>query len=317
MRVWLLYPYTTSRSSNAFGWFRDTFARYGMDLEIYFWGADGLRKDQLLSLDGTILTLNRKNRPDGAIIRGYNSGLSMWFEMKGIKVINPCRGMEFCRDKIATARILEEGGLPTPMTLVYGEGLSSAPSFEQLRMDFGGMPFVMKLAFGSKGEDVYLIENYEQYAAALESWRSTASLRLCAFRSRGGLWSDYGCWEEEVLHGCTLLFQEYISQSRGRDLRVWVVGGKVAGHLLRFSASSFKSNFAQGGKAQKYPLSEEAASLAVDAARLTGLVFAGVDLLFSGEHFSVCEVNGNAGFRTSSIVGGMDIPDRIAKEFLI
>lgn len=316
MRIWLLYPYTTPRTNNAFSWFQKAFANHGMDLEVYFWGEDSLLKSQLRSLDGSVMTLNRKDKPDGAVIRGYNSGLSMWFEMKGIKVVNPCLGMENCRDKITTSAILQQRGIPTPRTLCYGEGLHSNPSYKELQKDFDGLPFVMKLAFGSKGEDVYLIEGEAQYLHALERWRETASERMSFFKSRGGLWTGYGCWEEEVEHGCTLLFQQYIAGSHGRDLRVWVVGNRVAGHLLRYSATGFTSNFAQGGSASPYSLPEEGAEIAIAASKALGLDFAGVDLLFD-DPFSVCEVNGNAGFRTSSLVGGMDIPEIIAREFLL
>ena len=85
--------------------------------------------------------------------------------------------------------------------------------------------------------------------------------------------------------GAKAMLQRYVSSSCGRDLRVWTVGGRAVGW----------------GSADPYALSVEAADLAVKAARSLGLEFAGIDLLFTpGGGFTVCEVNGNAGFRTLS-----------------
>lgn len=353
MKYWLIYPYTTPRDNNAFGWFREAFRRHGMDLEVYFWGVDGVPKSALISENGEVVPLDKRDMPNGAIIRGYNSGLSMWFEIHHKRVVNRCKAMEFSRDKVLTARMLEAAGITTPRTLTYGgrggqgasieqaesatltaeygcgaelgrsaaDFLSGAfPSYGELLCDFRGRPFVMKLTFGSKGEDVYLVENEEQYITAVESCSRTCKERLALFEARGGMWTENGAWRGEVLHGCEPLFQEYIAASRGKDLRVWVIGGKVAGHLLRHSSTSFKSNFARGGNADLCDLPLEAAELAISATKCLGLDFAGVDLLFLEQcenpadchRFTVCEVNGNAGFRTASLVGGADIPDALA-----
>ena len=139
----------------------------------------------------------------------------------------------------------------------------------------------------------------------LEACRREEALRLEAL-SRGI--SEFGETPEEVRRGCEPVLQEFVATSSGRDIRVWVTGDEVAGHVLRYNPSSFKSNFAAGGSFRQIPLPPAAASLAVAAARACGLFFAGVDLLFDGQNgFKVCEVNGNAGFRTASA----DIPDAL------
>lgn len=92
------------------------------------------------------------------------------------------------------------------------------------------------------------------------------------------------------------LFQEYISFSHGRDLRVVVVDGRPVGAVIRSNATgSFKSNLAQGGAGEpclgRFPAGEK---LAVRVAEAVNAVVAGVDLLFRPDgSFTVCEVNAN------------------------
>lgn len=282
-KVWFLYPDTTPRDSNAFSWFEESFIRFGMKVEFLFW-------DSMETLAG----IDDMELPEAAIMRGYNLPLSAYLESKGVVVVNSTRSMEWSRDKIATAEILKQRGIPTPETILYPE---QYPSWERLQRDFSNEPVVMKLSFGSKGEDVFLLESEDDYVAGVNHCRRLSLERV----------------------GSRPLFQEYIAPSRGRDLRVWVIGNRVVGHLLRSNDNSFKSNFAQGGNAIAIALPERAATLAVAAAEALGLDFAGVDILFGGgiyPEYLVCEVNGNAGFRTSSIIGGMDIPSALAEHIL-
>ena len=110
-------------------------------------------------------------------------------------------------------------------------------------------------------------------------WRRAGGRRLCAWRP------------EEVRRGCVPVLQEFVATSSGRDIRVWVTGDEVAGHVLRYNPSSFKSNFAAGGSFRQIPLPPAAASLAVAAARACGLFFAGVDLLFDDDAGLLCRLS--------------------------
>lgn len=278
-KIWFLYPDTTPRDSNAFGWFRESFLRFGMEVEFLFWDDSG----EIIGDTPSIL-------PDVVVMRGYNFPLSAKFESEGVKVVNGTRPMELCRDKIATAEVLATKGIPAPRTVVYREGY---PEWGVLQCEFSRKPVVMKLSYGSKGEEVFLLESEGDYCEAISRCKQSAPL----------------------LPGSRPLFQEFISTSRGRDLRVWVIGDEVVGHTLRSNQNSFKSNFAQGGNALAVELPEAAAELAVRGAKALELDFAGVDILFGGGEFPeflVCEVNGNAGFRTASLLGEFDIPTALA-----
>lgn len=280
----LIYPSTTPRGNNAFGWFREAAARYGMELEVLFYDSPGAG-----ALAGAPAWT-----PDFVLMRGYNTALSRWYEAQGVTVVNSTDSMILCRDKYRCSEVLAAAGVPVPGALSLAEAEGGA-----------AFPFILKLNYGSKGENVFLIGNEREYREALEACRMEEQHRLEEL-SRGI--TEFGETPEEVAYGCTPVLQEFIASSRGRDIRVWVTGGEVAGHVLRYNDRSFKSNFAAGGSFRQIPLPPEAASTAIAAARAAGLFFAGVDLLFDGHGgFKVCEINGNAGFRTAS----SDIPDAL------
>ena len=301
MRGLLVYPSSTPRNNNAFSWFREAAAGYGIRLEVLFYDAPGVVPEGAPDW-----------RPDFVLMRGYNIALSRMYEAQGILVINSSASMSLCRDKYRSALVLAQAGVPVPRTFApEGQSWDGAfPDYGQVMEALGlrsasPAPFIMKLNFGSKGENVFLCGSMEQYLAAVEACRLEQQRRLEGLSA--GI-SEFGESAAEVLYGCMPVFQEYVSSSRGRDLRVWVTGGEVAGHVLRYNEHSFKSNFAAGGSFRQIPLPERAAAVAVAAARAAGLFFAGVDLLFDGNGgFKVCEINGNAGFRTASA----DIPDAL------
>ena len=220
--------------------------------------------------------------------------MSRWYEAQGVTVVNSTDSMILCRDKYRCSEVLAAAGVPVPGALSLAEAEGGA-----------AFPFILKLNYGSKGENVFLIGNEREYMEALDACRREMDRRLEDL-SRGI--TEFGETPEEVAYGCTPVLQEFIASSRGRDIRVWVTGDEVAGHVLRYNDRSFKSNFAAGGSFRQIPLPPEAASTALAAARAAGLFFAGVDLLFDGHGgFKVCEINGNAGFRTAS----SDIPDAL------
>ena len=299
----LIYPSTTPRGNNAFGWFREAAARHGMSVEVLFYDSSGAGA----LADAPVWT------PDFVLMRGYNTALSRWYEAQGVTVVNSTDSMILCRDKYRSAAVLAAAGVPVPRTFMPEGPDAPFPDYAEVLERLGlpggcdgtAAPFILKLNYGSKGENVFLIGNEREYREALEACRMEKQHRLEEL-SRGI--TEFGETPEEAAYGCTPVLQEFIASSRGRDIRVWVTGDEVAGHVLRYNDRSFKSNFAAGGSFRQIPLPPESASTALVAARAAGLFFAGVDLLFDGHGgFKVCEINGNAGFRTAS----SDIPDAL------
>jgi gamma-F420-2:alpha-L-glutamate ligase len=105
----------------------------------------------------------------------------------------------------------------------------------------------------------------------------------------------------ELIHetrGVTnLILQEFIEPSRGRDLRVFVLGGRPIACVERTSSDGgFKANHSRGGKVVPFELTPEIEWMATETARILELEIAGVDLLFDGDNFRVCEANSAPGF---------------------
>lgn len=296
---YLIYPATTPRENNAFSWFCDAAMQNGITLKVLFYNSPQVEKHF------TELPL-----PDFVFMRGYHIPLSQWYHSQGVRVINSPQSMIACRDKYTTYKILSQAGIPTPQTLPPFEPLpSDEQSYMKCKETFG-TPFILKQIFGSKGENVYLINNFEQYEQAVIGCLKSRSIRI----EESGKLSEYGSDMAEIEYGTKVIAQEYISSSFGKDIRVWVFRGKVIGNILRYNENDFKSNFAQGGSFTTVTLPDNGAEIAVKAAAAVGLDFAGVDLLYLGEEdFTVCEINGNPGFRTAK----SDIPLEIFSNFNI
>ena len=110
------------------------------------------------------------------------------------------------------------------------------------------------------------------------------------------------------------MFQEFVPSSRGRDVRVFVVGGKAQAAMLRTSTNpeEFRANIAVGGAGTNFDLNDQWASVAESAADIIGLDFCGVDLLFSEDGSPlVCEVNPNPHFVGLESSCGIRVPDLI------
>lgn len=264
----VLFPKSTFASGpTAFDWWRQEASRCGINLSVAFF------EDLMLRYDAGHASayVEGVRLPDQAfaVMRGYSREISSHFESCGVPVINHWAAMELSLDKILTHQALTAAGLPTPFTVMPMAPLSYEDACEAM----GAYEFIVKQNDGSRGVNVFLVSNKGEYDSAVG------------------------------ILGPKAMLQRYVSSSCGRDLRVWTVGERAVGCVLRHSDSSFLSNYSQGGSADPYALSVEAADLAVKAARSLGLEFAGIDLLFTPEGgFTVCEVNGNAGFRTLSSI---------------
>lgn len=207
-------------------------------------------------------------QPPGSMHHDREVTLLRHLERMGATLLNPLAAHLVCRNKVWQMQDLALAGLPVPDTLSYG----TAPLEGVVRTNGLETPCVVKSVTGHKGRQVFLAPD-------------THLLRGIA-----------GALAEETPH----LFQEYVSHSHGRDLRMVVVDGETVGAAVRTSRDGgLTSNIAQGGSADvcpgEYPAAE---ALAVRAAEALGLAIAGVDLLFASEDtFTLCEVNAVPGWR--------------------
>lgn len=214
--------------------------------------------------------------------------LAKQLEACGLRLFNSAGAIGKCDNKALTAIELEKRGIDTPETYVAPltfEGVE-INDFEFARgaAEKLGYPLVVKEVSGSFGGQVYLAEDFEALKAIIKS-----------IGHKG------------------FLMQKFIASSRGRDVRVNVVGGKVICAMLRESADGdFRSNVTLGGRAEAYKVNAAQARLAVKACRALGLDFAGVDVLF-GENGRplICEVNSNPHFKSTYDATGIDLSEII------
>lgn len=280
---WMIYG--EGRGPNSFGfntfeWMRESAAHYDIDVDILTLDNMNIVMD-FESIESAKIMFNGKvmDIPDFAIIRAYNNEVGYLLENLGVRVINDTRAMEFSRNKILTASTLLKNKILTPK-IVY----------KNLKYDIIvkllGKKFVLKAISGSKGNNVFLINSKNEFTEKAKYFE---------------------------LNGIDFFAQEFIESSYGRDIRVYTLGDKVLGAVVRHSDKDFRSNFSLGGKCDSFELNDDLVILAKKTAKATGLEFAGLDILFTDDNnkYTVCEVNGNAGYQTISSVSDIDIADQL------
>lgn len=207
-------------------------------------------------------------------------------EDHGVRVLNPPRAIERTVDKFYTSALLEHAGLPTPETVACEEADAAMEAFRR----WGDV--VVKPLFGSMGLGLVRVR---EEALAWRVFRTVAQL--------GGVFYV----QRTIEHG-------------GRDIRAFVVGGRVLGAIERRAppgGDGWRTNVSQGGTAVAVALPPDAADLAVRAAAAVAAEYAGVDLVAdaAGRRF-VLEVNGIPGWRGLQQATGLDVAGAIVDHLL-
>lgn len=239
------------------------------------------------------LSKNRFEKPSFVLFWDKDVKLAKYIESEGIKVFNNSESIFKCDDKSLTYIALRNNNIKQPKTifspLIYYHNLSDDNDYINFVVKSLGLPFVFKECFGSFGQQVYLIKDIEDFKNKIRS-------------------SDV--WP--------YIMQEFISTSFGRDLRVYVVGNKVIGGMLRENKNGdFRANIELGGEGSKYEINDKQKEMALSVVRSLGLDFAGVDLLFGeNEEPILCEVNSNAYFIGFDKATGVNAEDYIFEYIL-
>ncbi|MFA1822537.1 RimK family alpha-L-glutamate ligase [Virgibacillus oceani] len=246
------------------------------------------KNNELLSIIGKtdLQLIENKNLPDYVVFTDKDIYLARQLELLGIPVFNSASTIEISDDKIATYLELIKQKLPIPRTVIYPKVFRHGFTDKNIlttAIEKLGFPMVVKEAFGSFGEQVYLIHSEEELT------RKVNELNDKAF-----------------------VFQEFIASSYGRDIRLHVVGNRVVASMKRTSSSDFRANVTSGGKMEAYAASDEEKELAIQATKAIDADFAGVDLLFgTDESPIICEVNSNAHIRNMYECTNINVADYI------
>ena len=239
--------------------------KLGHEAEIY-------TNKEIISILDESLAIQPNDVPDYVVFTDKDIYLARQLELLGIPVFNSSAAITTSDDKIKTYQLLGKAGVPIPKTIFAPKTFGVQAAFDERYLQYikqtFSFPFVIKEAFGSFGEQVYLIENEEQF-----------NVKLTKMADR------------------PFMFQQFIETSYGKDLRLQVVGDKVVAAMKRTSAKDFRANVTAGGKMEPHDPTTEEAQLAIRASQLIGADFSGVDLLFGQNGPLVCEVNSNAHIR--------------------
>ncbi len=208
-------------------------------------------------------------------------------ERMGVKVFNGSAAIESVADKLHTHQILAELGLPTPATM-----LAKFPVNIDLVERELGFPVVVKTLLGVNGTGVFLMNDKEALKDLMDLIQETNP-------------------------NIQLIFQKFIANSKGRDLRVFIVDGEVIACMeRRAKGDGFKANFSQGGSVQQFELDEDAKKLAIKVAQVLDIKVAGIDLLFTEDGFTICEANTFPGFKGLEQACDINVPQEIYKAMM-
>ena len=290
MKGWILYKSTAAELKPGLyemHRFIDSAAEKGIDLRI-------VKPDQFdlivtrddrksILLDGEVVPLPDFLLPRmGAGTTYFALAVIRHLERLGVRVFNSSQSIETVKDKLYSQQILAERGIPFPKTM-----FAKNPVNINLVEKYLGFPLIVKALSGSMGKGIFLSENHTNFRDLMELIHITNP-------------------------NANIILQEFIQYSRGRDLRVLVIGGRAVACMERSAPSgSFKSNFSRGGDVRKFEMTPQIEQLATETARLFNLDIAGIDLLFDGDHFKVCEANSSPGFEGIETCCGIDVAGMI------
>jgi RimK family alpha-L-glutamate ligase len=270
--------------------------------EIYSWLIEAAEKknctlrkisnDQLISiLQVSNGKTDWRTEPDFVLFWDKDVRLARLLEAEGFPVFNSADAIEICDDKALTFMNLKNTDIKLPKTF-------SAPmTFDKEYKDYTfvlqvgsilGYPFIIKENKGSFGEQVYLIKDYSDAVEKIKS-----------------------------IGNCDFIMQEFVESSKGKDVRIHVVGNEIVTAMERTNDNDFRANITNGGTMKKYEPTKEQKEMALKVCRELKLDFAGVDIMYGKEGEPIlCEVNSNAHFKNIYDCTGVNVADFILEYIL-
>lgn len=202
-------------------------------------------------------------------------------ERLGVYSVNSSEAIEKVKDKLFQMQILAEK-FPVPKTIMVKFPVNAEIVEKKL-----GFPVIIKTLSGSQGSGVILSHDAQSF-------------------------EDLGNLIQITNPNAEIILQEFISSSKGRDLRVFVIGNRVVGCMERYATDdSFKANFSRGGGVRAFKVTPEIEQLALSVTAELGLEISGVDLLFGKDGYMICEVNSSPGFKGMEQATGKDVAQEL------
>lgn len=217
----------------------------------------------------------------GASITYFGTAVVRQFEQMDVFCANSSNGISNSRDKLRSLQILSRHHIGIPETTFVRDRSDVLPAIERV----GGAPVIIKLLEGTQGVGVILADSVKVAEAIIETLQSARQ---------------------------NVLVQKFVAESKGRDIRAFVVGDQVVASMRRVAqGSEFRSNVHRGGRTEPVELDDTFRETAVRCAQIMGLRVAGVDMLEGNDGPQVMEVNSSPGLEGIETVTGLDVAGAI------
>ncbi len=207
----------------------------------------------------------------------YGCAVAKQFQSVGAYCLNNSIAIASSRDKLRSLQLLSNNSIPMPTT-----GFANSPmDTNDIIQMVGGAPVVVKLLEGTQGKGVVLAETAKAAESVINAFKSL---------------------------NANILVQEFIKEANGKDIRCFVIDGKVIGSIQRQAAEGeFRANLHLGGSASNVKITPEERKIAVNAAKAMGLTVAGVDIIRSKDGPKVLEINSSPGLEGIENITEKDI----------
>lgn len=217
----------------------------------------------------------------GASITYFGTAVVRQFEQLDVYTPSSANGISNSRDKLRAFQILSRHDVGLPQTAFVRRKQDVLPAIERV----GGAPVIIKLLEGTQGVGVILADSVKIAEAIIETLQSAKQ---------------------------NVLIQKFVGESKGTDVRAFVVGGRVVAAMRRTAqGGDFRSNVHRGGKAEPIELDEDYREAAIRAAQIMGLKVAGVDMLQGKDGPQVMEVNSSPGLEGIETATQLDVAGAI------
>ncbi|MBZ4034739.1 30S ribosomal protein S6--L-glutamate ligase [Flavobacterium sp. 17A] len=195
----------------------------------------------------------------------YGCALTRQFEALKVFVLNSATAITQSRDKLYSLQLLLNSGIDIPTT-----GFANSPlDTDNLIKMVGGSPLIVKLLEGTQGKGVVLAETKKAAESVINAFKSL---------------------------NANILVQEFIKEANGKDIRCFVIDGKVVAAIQREAMpGEFRANIHLGGTASVIKVTAEEKKIAIKAAKAMDLKVAGVDIIRSSKGPLLLEVNSSPG----------------------
>jgi len=211
----------------------------------------------------------------------YASAIIRQFELLAVNCLNGSEAITKSRDKLHTLQILAQHGIGVPDTSFANSSYETKDIIKLV----GSAPLVVKLLEGTKGVGVVLAETNKAAESVVNAFRSLKA---------------------------DILVQHYIKESKGQDIRCFVIGKKVVASMERLAQEGeFRANIHLGATAKAIEVTDEEKELAIKSAKIIGLEIAGVDMVRSSSGPKILEINSSPGLEGIEGATGIDIAGKM------